>query len=201
VLPDYSTPAVVDDPTTPQNEATPTAAPTTDATANPERPDQGQVDPGTGLTAGAAANPLPVVLGALAGLINLGGFAPLLTRTIVRRRRENAIRHGRDPASAAWAELRDTARDYGWAAPDSETPRDFADRLAVVLSDQRERIAGFRSDVEESAFAPPGRGVPTVDELRSIRRSIARTVDRKDRLRAIFLPDSLVTRFRYDPDA
>ncbi len=40
-----------------------------------------------------------------------------------------------------------------------------------------------------------------VDELRSIRRSIARTVDRRDRLRAIFLPDSLVTRFRYDPDA
>lgn len=200
-LPDYSTPAVVDDPTTPQNEATPTAVPTTDATANPERPDQGQVDPGTGLTAGASSNPLPIVLGVLAGLIILGGFAPLITRTIMRRRRENAVRHGRDPAAAAWAELRDTARDYGWAAPDSETPRDFADRLAVVLSEQREQIAGFRSDVEESAFAPPGRGVPTVDELRSIRRSIARTVDRRDRLRAIFLPDSLVTRFRYDPDA
>lgn len=201
ILPDYSTPAVVDDPTTPQNEATPTAAPTTEATANPERPDQGQVDPGIAAGGSSSASPLPVVLAVLAGLIVLGGFAPLITRTWLRRRRESAVRNGRDPAAAAWAELRDTARDYGWAAPDSETPRDFADRLAVVLSDQRERIAGFRSDVEESAFAPPGRGVPTVQELRAIRRSIARTVDRRDRLRAIFLPDSLITRFRYDPEA
>jgi transglutaminase-like putative cysteine protease len=201
ILPDYSTPAVVDDPTTPQNEASPTAAPTSNATANPERPDQGQVDPGLAADGSPTANPLPVVLAVLAGLIILAGFAPLITRTMLRRRRESAVRHGRDPAAAAWAELRDTARDYGWAAPDSETPRDFADRLAVVLSDQREQIADFRSDVEESAFAPPGRGVPTVQELRAIRRSIAGTVDRRDRLRAIFLPDSLVTRFRYDPEA
>jgi len=200
-LPNYSTPAVVDDPSTPQNEAAvPTAVPTTAPAANAQRPDQGQVDPGIA-TAGTSSNPLSIVLGVLAGLIILGGSAPAITRFVVRRRRENAIRHGRDPAAAAWAELRDTARDYGWAAPDSETPRDFADRLAVVLSDQRERIAGFRSDVEESAFAPPGRGVPTVTELREMRRAIAGSVDRRERLRAIFLPDSLMTRFRYDPDA
>ena len=200
-LPNYSTPAAVDDPATPQNEALSSVAPTTSASDAPIRPDAGGVDAGTPTTATASASPLPIVLAVLAGLIILAGFAPAVTRAVVRRRRENAIRHGREPASAAWAELRDTARDYGWAAPDSETPRDFADRLAVVLSDRREQIAGFRGNVEESAFAPPGRGVPTVSELRAMRRAIRGTVGRSDRFRAVFLPASLMTRFRYDPDA
>ena len=99
------------------------------------------------------------------------------------------------------AELRDTARDYGWAAPDSETPRDFADRLAIVMGAERERIDGFRSDVEASAFAPPGRGAPTVRELRAMRRAIGRAAAPRDRWRAVFLPGSLVTRFRWDPEA
>ena len=140
------------------------------------------------------------MLGVLGGILVLGGIAPGVIRAIVRSRRLRAPRAGRDPAVAAWAELRDTARDYGWAAPDSETPRDFADRLAVVLSSDQETIAGLRSDVEESAFAPPGRGVPSVDELRSVRKAIARTVGQRDRLRAVFLPASLLARFRWDPD-
>ncbi|HEV7742123.1 MAG TPA: DUF3488 and transglutaminase-like domain-containing protein [Pseudolysinimonas sp.] len=199
-LPDYSTPAAVDDPTTPQDEgAVPVATPTANPSNAPVRPDQGAVDPGSpGATKGAS--PLPIVLGVIAILVLLVAFAPAVIRIGIRRRRENAIRRGREPAVAAWAELRDTARDYGWAAPDSETPRDFADRLAVVMSAQREAIQGFRSDVEESAFAPPGRGVPTVGELRSMRRAIARTVDKRDRLRALFVPGSLTARFRWDPE-
>lgn len=199
-LPNYSTPAAVDDPATPENEAAVPTPAATAAGAAPERPDDAGVDAG-GTAVATAANPLPIVLGVIGGLLVLGGLAPALTRQFLRRRRENAIRREREPAVAAWAELRDTARDYGWAAPDSETPRDFAGRLAVVLSAQREQIDGFRSDVEESAFAPPGRGVPTVAELRAMRRAIAGTVDGRDRLRAIFLPASLVTRFRWDPDA
>jgi len=134
-------------------------------------------------------------------VIILGGLAPAVTRIVVRRRRESAIRAGRDPAAAAWAELRDIARDYGWAAPDSETPRDFADRLAIVMGSERDRIDGFRSDVEASAFAPPGRGAPTVRELRAMRRAIGRAAAPRDRWRAVFLPGSLVTRFRWDPEA
>ena len=201
ILPDYSTPAAVDDPTTPQNEgATPAPTSTSTPGAAPIRPDEQGVDPNAGGASGAAANPLPIVLLSLLGLIVLGGFAPVVIRNIVRSRRMSAIRHGRDPAAAAWAELRDTARDYGWAAPETETPRDFADRLAVVLSSDREMISGLRSDVEESAFAPPGRGTPSIDELRAVRRAIARTVDRRDRLRAVFLPASLLARFRWDPE-
>jgi len=200
ITPDYSTPAAVDDPLTPDNEATPSPTTTADPGAAPERPDEQGVDPGAIGGAGAAASPLPIVLTVLGGILLLGGIAPSVIRAIVRSRRLRAIRAGRDPAAAAWAELRDTARDYGWAAPDSETPRDFADRLAVVLSSDQATIAGLRSDVEESAFAPPGRGVPSVDELRAVRKAISRTVGRRDRLRAVFLPASLLARFRWDPD-
>lgn len=200
ILPDYSTPAAVDDPLTPENEATPAPSSTATPGAAPERPDEQGVDPGAGGVTADTTNPLPIVLISLLAIILLGGIAPSVIRAVIRSRRMRDIRSGRDPAAAAWAELRDTARDFGWAAPESETPRDFAERLAVVLSSDRERIAGFRSDVEESAFAPPGRGVPTIGELRAMRKAIAGTVDRRDRLRAIFLPASLMARFRWDPD-
>lgn len=201
ITPDYSTPAAVDDPLTPEDEgAAPVPTTTADAGAAPQRPDDLGVNPGVGGIAGSAANPLPIVVSVLLGILLVGGIAPSVIRAIVRLRRFRAIRDGRDPADAAWAELRDTARDHGWAAPDSETPRDFADRLAVVLSADRETIAGLRSDVEESAFAPPGRGAPSINELRAVRRAVARSVDRRDRLVAIFLPASLLARFRWDPD-
>lgn len=200
-VPDYDDEPVVDDPTTPEDEGA-TPRPTTSAGpgAVPERPDQAGVDPDLPSGGTSGASPLPIVLGSLLAVLLLGAFTPAAWRVLVRRRRERAIRSGPDPAPAAWAELRDTARDHGWAAPDSETPRDFADRLAVVLSEQRDAIAGFRSDVEVSAFAPPGRGAPTVEELRAIRAAIARTVDARDRLRAVLLPASLLARFRWDPD-
>lgn len=199
-LPNYSLTGNVDDPTTPSDGGVdPTATATPKPTSDAGHQNDDGIDPTANGTTTSAASPLPWVLLSIVLLIILGGFAPAVTRIAIRRRRENAIRRGRDPAAAAWAELRDTARDYGWAAPDSETPRDFAERLAVVLSD-RSQVDGFRADVEESAFAPPGRGVPTVRELNAMRRAIRRTVPPRDRFRAVFLPASLVARFRWDPE-
>ncbi|MEZ5191065.1 MAG: transglutaminaseTgpA domain-containing protein [Schumannella sp.] len=200
-LPDYNYVPPVDDPATPEDEgAAPTPAATSTAGPGAERPDESDLGvPGAG-GAATSANPTPFVLLGVGVLIAIALVAPAAIRTVIRLRRERSVRLGRDPAEAAWAELRDTARDHGWAAPDSETPRDFADRLAVVLSGERERIDGLRGDVEESAFAPPGRGAPTVDELRAVRRAIARSVDPRDRIRAIVLPASLLARFRWDPE-
>lgn len=203
-VPEYGLEAPVDDPTTPENEAlpatsAPSAAPT--ATAAPERPVE--IDPLTGdpVVPTRAADPLPVVLLVMLAILLAGGLTPAVARAIVRRRRYARMRRGEDAAAAAWDEVRDTARDHGWAAPDSETPRDFAERLAVVMAGDESMISGLRGDVELSAFAPPGRGAPTVDELRSVRRAIAATVSRRGRLRAVFLPASLATRFRWDPSA
>lgn len=202
-VPDYGLDAPVDDPATPENEAlpatnAPSAAPT--ATAAPERPVE--IDPLTGapVVPEQAADPLPIVLLVMLGILLLAGLTPAAARALVRRRRYARVRRGEDAAAAAWDEVRDTARDHGWAAPDSETPRDFAERLAVVMAGSEATITGFRDDVELSAFAPPGRGSPTVEELRSVRRAIGATVTRRLRLRAVFLPTSLASRFRWDPD-
>lgn len=200
-LPSYDEAPAVDDPATPEDEGA-TPRPTSSATpgAGPERPDEAAGGPDLGGATAGGASPLPYVLGGLLGLVVLAAAAPAVWRLVVRRRRERAMRAGRDPARAAWDELRDTARDHGWAAPDSETPRDFADRLAVVLSAERDAIRGFRADVEVSAFAPPGRGAPTVAELRALRRAIARSVTPRERVLAVLLPASLLARFRWDPD-
>ncbi|CAN5206020.1 DUF3488 and transglutaminase-like domain-containing protein [soil metagenome] len=202
-IPDYSTPAVVDDPSTPENEAA-TPAPTTSAApAASAGPKPDALDPDTGLPVGQSAvtNPVPYVLLGMLSIVLLAGLAPLVIRTVIRSRRYRALQAGDDAGAAAWDELRDTARDHGWAAPDTETPRDFAERLAVVLVDDRETIGGFRGDVELSAFARPGTAVPSVQQLRDLRRAIGETVPFRARLRALFLPASLMTRFRWDPDA
>ena len=119
----------------------------------------------------------------------------------VRWRREAAVAAGRDAAANAWAEVRDTARDHGWLAPDTETAREFATRLSTVLTANSSAIADFRGQVEATAY---GRADVTrlgLPELRALRRAIAGSVVTRERIRAIFLPASLLARVRFDPDA
>jgi len=108
---------------------------------------------------------------------------------------------GRDPATNAWAEVRDTARDHGWLAPETETAREFAARLSMVLADDSDRIAGFRGHIESTAYGPPDAASLSLPELRAVRRAIAGSVSARERLRAVFLPASLLARVRFDPDA
>jgi len=119
----------------------------------------------------------------------------------VRWRRMRAIARGRDAATNAWAEVRDTARDHGWLAPETETAREFASRLAMVLPDSSDRISGFRGHVEATAYGPPDAASLSLPELRAVRRAIAGSVSPRERLRAVFLPASLLARVRFDPDA
>jgi transglutaminase-like putative cysteine protease len=135
-LPDYSVPAAVDQlpsaaPTdTATGAATATAVPTTKAGRN--------LPTDSASSAGAARRSRGFDATSLVGLILLVivlglGLTPVTARIVVRWRRETAIARGRDPAANAWAEVRDTARDHGWLAPDTETAREFAARLALVL--------------------------------------------------------------------
>jgi len=107
----------------------------------------------------------------------------------------------RDAATNAWAEVRDTARDHGWLAPETETAREFASRLSMVLAESSDRIAGFRGQVESTAYGRPDASSLSLSELRAVRRAIARSVSPRERLRAVFLPASLLARVRFDPDA
>ena len=203
VLPSYSDPTAVDDlatapTTTASAPATAATAPAATSTGKPlaDDPTGGVATPAT-----AAASPVPLVLGIVLIVLLLAALSPAAARVIVRRLRRRRMRLGRDPATAAWAEVRDTARDHGWAAPDTETPRDFAERLGVVLVDDRAAVASLRASIEATAFGPPTRATISLEELDEVRRAISRSVDGRDRVRAVLLPASLLTRWRFDPSA
>ncbi len=175
-VPSYGVEAV-DDPTTPENEAAPVPSVTPGAVV-PERPieDLGGVDAGRG-----------------------GRRQPVrhdLARRADRADRHRASRRWRSaPASgsggigrcgrgrmrrrAAWRELRDTAHDYGWSAPETETVRAFEERLAMVLVDDREPLTRLRGSVEASAY---GRDAATHDlGRRASRRASRHRADDRDR--------------------
>jgi hypothetical protein len=101
------------------------------------------------------------------------------------------VRDGGD-AAAAWAEIRDTAHDHDWVAPDSETPRQLGSRLALVVG--ADPVARLQGGVESAAFDRPGSLAMTVDDVADLRQAIAAAAPFFIRLRAILLPPSLTAR-------
>ncbi|QEO10617.1 transglutaminase TgpA family protein [Protaetiibacter larvae] len=186
-----------DDPRTPQDESTvaPTAVPTVAPGERLDIPDQ---QGGQAASAQQAGPAVPITLGVLAGLVLLV-LAPAGFRSWLRWRRYRRIRGGPDPAAAAWEELRDTARDHGWSAAETETPREFADRLSPELAGGGAELGVLRGRVEVAAYGRPDAGGVSVAEVRAVRRSIARTSAPLERLRVFLLPPSLWARWR--PDA
>ncbi|MEP6844039.1 MAG: DUF3488 and transglutaminase-like domain-containing protein [Pseudolysinimonas sp.] len=202
-VPSYSDPAAVaqlpTDSPTDAASATPTASATPSAAAGRDLPTDRANQSGTSADGGFNATALVLLI--LLGLLLAAGLAPAVGRVFVRWRRERAVVRGRDSAANAWAEVRDTARDHGWLAPETETAREFAARLSMVLADESDRISGFRSHVETAAYGRPDAASLSLPELRAVRRAIARSVSPRERLRGLFLPASLLARVRFDPDA
>jgi transglutaminase-like putative cysteine protease len=187
-LPDYSSFEAIDDPETPEFEGTnPSAAPVVPTPAAPELPDEEPVFEGGTVE---QQNPMPIivtiVLVALALLLSPAGL-----RAGIRWRRMRRVRDGGD-AAAAWAEIRDTAHDHDWVAPDSETPRQLGSRLAAVVG--ADPVARLQGGVESAAFDRPGSVAMTVDDVADLRQAIASAAPFFIRLRAIFLPPSLTAR-------
>ncbi|RQP09021.1 MAG: transglutaminase domain-containing protein [Microbacteriaceae bacterium] len=187
---------LIDDPRTPQDESSAAPLPTSTATPNargdrdetPQTPEQLAAEQG-----GWALAALGVLAGAALVALIPAGF-----RTWVRLGRVRRMRRGRDPATAAWEEVRDTARDIGWSAPESETPRVFAERLTRQIRVDNEAIGAFRGSVESSAYGRPDAAVLSPEELRVVRRVILRSAGARTRLRAFLLPPSLLYRWRPD---
>jgi len=200
--PTYSNPEAVAQPTdAPTSQATPTATPSANpsSAAGKNLPTDEASNSGHATSGGIGTAPLILLI--LLGLVIAIALVPAVGRVLVRWRRMRAISRGRDPATQAWAEVRDTARDHGWLAPETETAREFAARLSMVLAENSDRIAGFRGQVESTAYGRPDAASLSLHELRAVRRAIARSVSPRERLRAVFLPASLLARVRFDPDA
>jgi len=196
-LPRYGS-TLVDDPTTPEDESSPepTAAPTA---APGERPDIDDiVDDPIAEAAGQFNTAMLSGLGIVAAVVGVL-LVPAAFRGVVRMLRVRRMRQGRDAAAAAWDEVRDTARDVGWSAPETETPRAFAARLAPQLPGAA--LGEFRGRVEASAYGKPDASGLSPEQLAAVRRSILRSADVRTRLAAFLLPASLVHRWQPDRDA
>jgi len=190
-LPDYSNIEAIDDPETPEFEGVnPSAAPVVPTTA-PNLPDEEVVVPGS--TVVEEQNPAPIL--AAVGLFVVALLlVPAGVRVVVRLRRMRRVRTG--DAAAAWAEIRDTAHDHDWVAPDSETPRQLGSRLAMVVGP--EPVARLQDGVESAAYDRPGSPVMSVEDVAELRHSISAAAPFGVRLRAIFLPPSLVARAGFE---
>jgi transglutaminase-like putative cysteine protease len=198
--PIYSQPSAVDDSIS-QGTASDaaSAAPSGDATDSGAAATDPASDASDAATPGSrgerTADPAPWIVLGIALVIVLLLLTPAVVRILTRARRMRAVARGRDAAAAAWAELRDTARDHGWSAPETETPREFAGRLAAALAAERAAIGVLQRGVEATAYARDP-GPITAGQLRAVTRGIARATSGRDRLRAVFLPPSLVERVR-----
>jgi len=190
-LPDYSFPNAVDDPETPQNEAeepvvTPTVVPTEDATDPNGIPVDGDE------AVGGVRGPSPL-LWLIPVLIVALLLLPAGARMVIRWRRMRRVRDG--DAEAAWAEIRDTAYDHDWVAPESETPRQLSERLAMVVSSGT--VEALQSGVESAAYDRPGSPAMTVEDVDALRRAISSAAAFRVRVRATLLPPSLLARFGF----
>lgn len=176
----------------------PTTAPTSGATSAPRRivpTDPAQV---AGARAAAPPSPLqPVLSGVGIAILALAVLlAPAVARRVRRRHRLRRLAEASGGASVVWAELRDTVRDLGWLAPDTETPRAFAERVAEAVAgtpgeDAVRRLLAVR---ERDAYGPPVRGstVGLRDDLARVLDALEGQAGRGRRLRALLLPVSLL---------
>nr|WP_205864030.1 DUF3488 and transglutaminase-like domain-containing protein [Planosporangium mesophilum] len=168
--------------------------------------------------------PVWAALGAAAAALLL--VVPALWRTLLRRRRsphriagprplavttvagspdvvvtdESAIDVARVRAHAAWDELIDTMIDHRLPVDPAASPRTTAERLITgsALDEWAATGARLLGQAEERAryARQPLRSDDLTGSLRTVREAIAHRVSVRTRLRAIFLPASVLGRWR-----
>ncbi|MFO7398169.1 MAG: DUF3488 and transglutaminase-like domain-containing protein [Actinomycetales bacterium] len=179
------------------DEAEPTAAPTAAGRRAIDDPDLGAVP--TGQDTGV---PGAVKAGLVAVLVLLVALIPAGVRRAVWLRRRRVLGGGAPaPAiEAAWAELCDTLTDLGLARLPSESPRALCRRISErhgLGGADAASLAAIGAAQERLSYAPsPGGAAPTAEDLRRVRRALARTVSRWRRAGAVLAPASTFRRAR-----
>jgi predicted RNase H-like nuclease len=126
---------------------------------------------------------------------------PALTRLLTRRRRWLSASGDAAIADAAWRELTDDLADYGIGCAPGETPRAVARRVTrqARLDETATRAVSRLAAAEERAryarLPDPGTGLKAA--VVTVRRAVAASVPRQQRLRARLLPASTVLAARH----
>ncbi|MRG58722.1 hypothetical protein GE115_02370 [Agromyces sp. CFH 90414] len=204
-VPSYTRPDAAQSPLSPFGPST--------STPQTGRPD---LDPERGLSAGPGASaPDPVAAWTRVAALVIAALAialaPALIRIGQRWSRRRRVRHGPGRAQAAWDEVRATARDLSAGGLETETPRAFAAHIAerpAFDGDAGAFLAELRNAVERERYGPPApsgaaaggeAGLSTDEILRAmheVRAALGADAGASARLRARFLPASLIGRAR-----
>lgn len=200
-VPDYEARAAAEAPAVAPGQVAPTTAPRTE-----RDPLAGDTPlPGDGAAGAAdAVNVLGRVGLLLVGVV-LVLLVPAIARSVQRAGRRRRIRSGaltrREASLAAWTEVNDCARDHNLEVYDTETPREFAARLARMLGEDSPAAVTLDRllvDVERARFAreadtvgEPGRSIEASAGVRQVAAAMRASSSRRDRVRAILWPKSL----------
>jgi len=126
---------------------------------------------------------------------------PALTRLLIRRRRWLSASGDTAIAHAAWRELADDLTDYGLGGAPGETPRAVARRvtrqagLDETATTAVSRLAAAEERARYARLPEPGAGLKTAEVI--VRRAVAASVPRRQRLRARLLPPSTLLAARH----
>lgn len=176
-------------------------------TATPGASGRPETDPGAGLTgtdSGIGAADSWWLRGGVVALLVAGLLlTPAALRAGQRASRRRRIARGERPADAAWGEVIATARDLGVDVGIVDTPRAVAARLAARdafgAEDAQAALIALRDAVERERYGP-GDGRPgtsaaeLLDDLDTTRSVLAADERTVDRMRAVFVPRSLIDR-------
>lgn len=171
---------------------------------------------GGGTASGSVLGPVLYGAGGVLVLILLLAGPAMLRSGLRRRRLRAAAADAVDGAAPAWAELEDLAGDYGLPPQGSDSPRLFASRLLAspLLGEDggmdapaRAAVAALTADCERQRYGRPGagggipgdtadHGNPAADRIALVRQSLRANARWWPRLRAVWLPPSLFSRWR-----
>jgi transglutaminase-like putative cysteine protease len=190
--PNYGAEATPDDPSTPEvDESQPTAQPTTAPSRPPVELPEENLTPGAPTGGGDDFTGTLTAVGVLAGAVALL-LVPAGIRLMRRRQRLRSVRTGSDPATAAWSETLDTARDLGIPIRSTETARVAAARIAEGLpTEAGAAVSRLRRSVEAESYAPD-RVPPSPEDVNAVRSALSRLRGARERLLAFLVPRSLL---------
>jgi transglutaminase-like putative cysteine protease len=200
-VPEYSVPAYAEQAARPDTVPSSSAAASpTDGPVETNKPQEAEATRASGSTVQLRSwlTTLSVLLGA-----TVLALAPGAVRRSRRRRALSRIGSHPLPATTAWRELQDFARDYRVEVAQGDTPALLAARLGHISGVPEEELTLLRRAVEREQFAssdaatlggPDRRRI--VQALRAVETAVAAESDSPIRRRARLAPASLFVRSR-----
>ncbi|WP_370619202.1 transglutaminaseTgpA domain-containing protein [Mumia qirimensis] len=172
----------------------PSAVPTTRATESPSGAAARDDATGSADETGSTTSWRPIAL-VLAGLVLIGLVVPSAIRGVRRRRRSAPHDEPADAVEDAWAEVRDTAADFGIGWTEGASPRSATAPLRARLGDDTTALDALDTlvgAVELSRYAPAFEPEDLSSAVDTLSAAMSASVSRRGRIVARVMPRSVL---------